>query len=235
MTRSNEGYILCRGSRKHWRSLIPSHHLILAIRFTDPLGALNATVSGCLGTLDSGYMLDIGGPRSTAGSSHGSAGIAISAVNLAGNAVAKVEKMEEELALSIQERDAKLDELEVKLDERDETIATLQGQLERHSRFFRKVSEKLTESEERFKKLELESNAPVLTKAQVQSMITASLPKPTPMPKETRTTTPASASKADLSPKPNALTKAFAQKPVEKAKKRPAPADQSVPASKKGK
>ncbi|KAK7426319.1 hypothetical protein QQZ08_007220 [Neonectria magnoliae] len=138
-----------------------------AIRFTDPFGALNLTVAGCLGALQA--IVGSSSTGITAGPNDGSTGIAISAANTASNAVAKAEKTDKEFTLRIQE-------LEAKLDERDKTIDTLQGQLERHSRILRKASEKFTESEVRIEK-----------------------------------------------------------SPVEKAKKRPAPADQSAPASKKGK
>ncbi|KAH8737493.1 hypothetical protein BGZ61DRAFT_525610 [Ilyonectria robusta] len=53
-------YIEQRGKRCHYTTFIPARHILIAVRFVDAYGGLNATIAGMLSDLDMPHLASIG-------------------------------------------------------------------------------------------------------------------------------------------------------------------------------
>ncbi|KPM38530.1 hypothetical protein AK830_g8019 [Neonectria ditissima] len=174
-----------RGSQKHWRSLVPSHHLVLAVRFTDPFGALNSTISGCLGTIGMGHLISIVQPSGNAsgmpaGLSNESTGIAIAAANTAADALTKVETMNEALEITAQDLRTEIDDGGAKVDALEEMIVRHHALLEQCGETLNLATDANTATNsnlstvaDRITKLERGSETPILSKDEAEKFFTA--------------------------------------------------------------
>ncbi|KPM34434.1 hypothetical protein AK830_g12134 [Neonectria ditissima] len=57
----NDGYVIDHGQRKHYLTMIPPHHVILAIRFVNPYGKVDDSIAGCLASLGKAHLMEVTG------------------------------------------------------------------------------------------------------------------------------------------------------------------------------